>query len=181
MKIIIETNRLIIRELLPSDSEGIFALDSDPEVHKYLGNNPLTTKEQASEVIEFIRKQYFENGIGRWAMIYKECNEFVGWTGFKFVTEPINDHKNYCDIGYRLVKKHWGKGFATESALACLKYAFETLKVKEVCAFAEYEHEVSNHILTKIGLKFVETFDYEGKPHNWYQLERNEYLKKSFA
>lgn len=94
MKIFAETERLILREILPTDIEGLFELDSDPEVHKYLGNKPVKDKKQIAEIINFIRQQYIDNGIGRWAIIDKETNHFMGWTGLKFVTEEINKHKN---------------------------------------------------------------------------------------
>lgn len=93
MKIFAETERLILREILPSDIDGMFELDSDPEVHKYLGNKPVTTREQISDAINFIRQQYIDNGIGRWAIIDKKTNDFIGWTGLKFVTELTNNHK----------------------------------------------------------------------------------------
>jgi ribosomal-protein-alanine N-acetyltransferase len=83
MKIHIETQRLLIREIRDEDVNGIFELDTDPEVHKYLGNKPITSMEQAATLIKFIQQQYRENGIGRWAVIEKETNNFIGWTGLK--------------------------------------------------------------------------------------------------
>lgn len=109
MKPIIETARLHIRELLPTDIEGMFDLDSNPEVHQYLGNHPVQIKDEIVGVIGFIRQQYIDYGIGRWAMVDKATNEFIGWTGFKYVTETTNNHVNYYDLGYRLREKYWGK------------------------------------------------------------------------
>ncbi|KEQ29499.1 hypothetical protein N180_03830 [Pedobacter antarcticus 4BY] len=67
MKIFIETSRLLIRELTHTDYPGIFELDSDPEVHQFLGGNPISSIEDAKKSIELIRTQYIQNGIGRWA------------------------------------------------------------------------------------------------------------------
>ena len=72
MKIFTETERFILREILPSDIDGMFELDADPDVHRYLGNQALSTKEQVVDVINFIRQQYVDNGIGRWAIIDKK-------------------------------------------------------------------------------------------------------------
>ena len=83
MKIFAETDRLILRELVASDAEGLFAIDSDPDVHRYLGNNPVKSMEQIKDVIQFIRNQYVENGIGRWAMIEKTTHNFVGFNAPK--------------------------------------------------------------------------------------------------
>lgn len=175
MKIFVETKRLILREILPSDINGMFELDSDPEVHKYLGNNPISEKEQASDAINFIRQQYIDNGIGRWAIIDKETNSFIGWSGLKFVTELTNNHKNYYDLGYRLIKRYWGQGIATETVAASLKYAFEELKVSEVYAIADCENYGSNKILKKNGLSLIETFNLDGIEHNWYKINKHEY------
>ncbi|WP_413511770.1 GNAT family N-acetyltransferase [Myroides odoratus] len=178
MKVFIETKRLIIRELLPTDLEGMFDLDSDAEVHLYLGNHPVQTKEQSVEVINFIRQQYVDNGIGRWAIIDKETQDFIGWTGFKFETEVTNNHQNYYDLGYRLRKKYWGKGIATESAIACLDYWFDQLGFKDVFATADCANEGSNKILTKLGFTRKETFDLEGTPHNWYHMDKKDFENK---
>ncbi len=175
MKIFAETERLILRELLPSDVDGMFELDSDPQVHKYLGSKTVTDKKQIVEVIKFIRQQYIDHGIGRWAIIEKGTNDFIGWTGLKFVTELTNGHQNYYDLGYRLRRKYWGQGIATETAIAAIDYAFNTLNVDEVYAAASCENAASNRIIQKIGLNFIETFYYGDIMCNWYKIEKSEY------
>lgn len=177
MRIFVETERLILREILPTDAEGLFQLDSDPEVHRYLGNKPVENKEQITAVINFIRQQYIDNGIGRWAIIEKASNNFIGWTGLKLITELTNSHINYYDLGYRLIQKYWGQGFATESAKASLNYGFKELKLNEIYAMADCENMKSNNALTKIGLRFIETFDFDGISHNWYKINKTEWTK----
>lgn len=177
-RVFLETERLTLREILPSDVNGLFELDSDPEVHRYLGKNPVTNKAQVIEVVEFIRQQYIDNGIGRWAIVDKKTNEFIGWTGFKFVTDLTNNHQNYYDLGYRLIRKYWGQGIATETAVASLDYAFNKLNADKVYAMADVENDGSNRILSKVGLKFIETFDLEGIKHNWYKIDKNDYENK---
>lgn len=178
MKIFAKTERLILRELLPSDVDAMYELDSDKEVHRYLGNQPVTSKNQIVEAINHIRQQYIDNGIGRWAVIDKKTNEFIGWSGLKFVTAETNNHINYYDLGYRLIKKHWGKGIASETAFASLKYAFGKLDAKEVYAMANHENMGSINVLQKAGLTFVETFDFDDIKHNWYKIEKTEFENK---
>jgi len=173
MRIFTETNRLILREILPTDVDGLFELDNDPEVHRYLGNKPIQTKEQAAEVIAFIRQQYIDNGIGRWAVIDKQTNNFLGWAGLKLITEQTNNHINYLDVGYRLIKKYWGQGFATEAARASLAYAFNEMQAPAVYAITDTNNAASHHVLLKVGLSFIETFEYHGFTHNWYKIDRN--------
>ena len=155
MKVHIETERLLIRDLEEYDAKGIFQLDSDPDVHEFLGKNPINTIDEAKQEIDFIRNQYVDNGIGRWAIIDKKTDDFIGWTGLKY-EQGLRVDFSYYDLGYRLRKKYWGKGIATESAIQSLKYGFEKLDLKEIGAAADVDHLVSYKILKKIGLKFIE-------------------------
>ena len=177
MKICAETERFFLREILPTDVEGLYELDSDPEVHQFLGNKPISDRRQIIDVINFIRQQYNDNGIGRWAIIDKKTNAFIGWTGLKFVTDSTNNHINYYDLGYRLIRKYWGQGIATETAIAALDYAFTILKVEEVFAAASCKNIGSNKILQKIGLNLIETFYFEDIECNWYKIDKTDYKK----
>lgn len=173
MQVHIETERLILRDLYNEDAQGIYDLDSDPEVHNFLGKKPIKSLDEAVEIIEFINLQYQENGIGRWAVIDKESKNFIGWSGFKFITTPINGRKNYYDLGYRFIRKFWGKGFASESAKACLNYGFNKMNQKEFFAMADKKNLASNKILEKIGMIKIDEFDYEAVPHNFYKISKS--------
>ncbi len=172
MEIFAETERLILREILPSDRNALFAIDSDPDVNIYLGNNPVKNIEQTDDLIEFIRKQYVDNGIGRWAMIEKSTNNFIGWAGLKLVRELTNNHINYYDLGYRLNKNYWGKGFATEAAKASLHYGFNTLNLNEIYAIADSENVASRNVIEKVGLKYIETFIFNDTNHDWFEIQK---------
>jgi RimJ/RimL family protein N-acetyltransferase len=172
MEIFVETERLILREIIPTDQNGLFAIDSDPAVNTYLGNNPVKDIAQISDIIQFIRKQYIENGIGRWAMIEKNTNNFIGWAGLKLVKEPTNNHCDYYDLGYRLNKSYWGKGFATEAARASLNFGFNNLNLKEIYAIADSNNIASRNVLEKVGLKYIETLTYTETPHDWFKVTK---------
>jgi ribosomal-protein-alanine N-acetyltransferase len=172
MEIFAETERLILRELLPTDRNGLFAVDSDPDVNIYLGNNPVKTIEQTDDIIKFIRKQYIDNGIGRWAMIEKSSNNFIGWAGLKLIRELTNNRIDYYDLGYRLNKSYWGKGFATEAARASLQYGFNTLNLNEIYAIADSKNVASRNVIEKVGLKFIETFNYSDTDHDWFEIQK---------
>jgi [ribosomal protein S5]-alanine N-acetyltransferase len=176
-EILIETERMLITEFSASYDVGMFELDSDKEVHQFLGNKPFKTIEQSRDLIEFIQRQYLENGIGRWAILDKATDEFVGWTGFKRIRETINHHSNYYDFGYRLKRKFWGKGYATESGSAALQYGIEKMQLTEIYAMTDANNFASKRVLEKIGMTYVETFDYDGElpwiakgqPTTWYE------------
>jgi RimJ/RimL family protein N-acetyltransferase len=174
---ILETERLILREILPADKVEMFELDSDPEVHKYLGNTPVKDIEQVREVIQFIRQQYVHNKIGRFAMIEKKSNKFIGWCGLKLFKETVNNRTDFYDLGYRLIKKYWGQGYATEASKAWLTYGFETMKLNEIYAMTDSRNLNSNKVLEKIGFKFVEKFDFYGDQSDWFKITKEEFEK----
>ena len=172
MKIHIETERLLMRDLLDKDVDGMFELDSDVDVHAYLGKEPIKTLEEAKKTIDYIRLQYAQNGIGRWAVIDKYNGAFLGWSGFKYITDTINGKTLYYDLGYRFIKRYWGKGYATETALASLQYGFKQLGQEQIYGMADIEHEASNSILQKIGMCKVNEFTFDGILHNFYNISR---------
>ena len=172
MRILAETERLILRELEYTDEKDLFEMDSDPEVHLFIENNPVKSIDEITKVIEMLKKQYKENGIARWAVIDKLTNECIGWSGLKYFNQQINNHKNFYELGYRFKKKHWGKGFATESSIAVLNYGFKNLGVDTIFAIADPNNVNSKKVLTKLGFQFQETFDYEGDPTDWFELKK---------
>lgn len=173
MNLVIETTRLLLRPLELSDAEAMFAMDRNPEVHKYLWQNPSKSIEESIQIIEYVRNQYQSNGIGRFATIVKDTNEFIGWTGIKFVTEqPENGNINFYDYGYRLNEKFWGKGYGTEASTAWLDYGFNQMKIENMNAYTHSENLASNHILEKIGMCLIEKYlDKSNIFWNWWQME----------
>jgi len=173
----IETERLILREVLATDVAGMFELDSNPEVHKYLGNKPITKKEQAVKAIEHLQQQYKERGIARWAVVHKETNEFMGWSGIKYLTEPEqeNGFYNVYELGYRFIPKFWGKGYATEAAKAWVDFMFNTTDVKSLCAIADIPNKGSVNVLQKVGFKIMSKFalEWQGEKFDCYWLEQH--------
>jgi RimJ/RimL family protein N-acetyltransferase len=172
----IETERLILREILPSDKEAMFEMDSDPEVHKFLGNNPLKSIREAEAVIAFIRQQYKDNGIGRWAVVEKSTGNFVGWSGLKLIKEHTNGYVNYYDLGYRLLRKYWGNGYATESAQAWLREGFTSLQQEKIYAITNTVNFNSKKVLEKSGLTCKEVFSFDDAPHYWFSIDKAQWL-----
>lgn len=174
MKTFIETPRLLLRPLTEEDIPGLYELDADPAVHQYLGNKPINTIQESEAILRHIQKQYQENGIGRWAVIDKATQDFIGWAGLKY-EKNIRTDLNYYDLGYRLRQKYWGKGIASEAAIEFLKYGFNYLNLNKICAAAHSENIASNKILKKIGFQFVEYFEYDGSVHHWYKMNREDF------
>jgi len=176
MRFNIETERLLLRDLRLTDLEGMFELDSNSEVHRFLGNKPVKTISESQKIIESVLIQYQERGIGRWAAIEKATGAFIGWSGLRLNQEyNMNGFTNYYDVGYRLIPKYWGKGYATESGKAAIDYAFKILRLPEVYATAEINNQSSHNALLKIGLNYVEDFYFEEEQLNlrWYIIKNS--------
>jgi len=166
MKQILETNRLILRELNPNDAKKNYDLNSNPNVIKYTGNSAFKNVEEAKEFLENYQ-DYRLNGYGRWAVIDKTTNKFIGWCGLKF-----SEIENETDIGFRFFEEEWNKGYATESAVACVKYGFENLKLKRIIGRAMKENIGSIKVLEKIGLKYEKDTEFDGKEAVIYKIEK---------
>ncbi|MCD6069039.1 MAG: N-acetyltransferase [Bacteroidetes bacterium] len=162
---ILEPPRLALREFTEEDAENAYLLNLDPEVVRYTGDGPFESIEAARIFLKNY-PDYKKHGYGRWAVIEKSSNEFLGWCGLKYI-EELNEY----DIGYRFFRKHWGKGFATESAKACLAYGFEKLQLPFVVGRAAKENTASIHVLEKIGLNYHRAGVFHGDDSVVYRLE----------
>ncbi len=173
MNLIIETERLLMREFLPTDADAFLEMEKNPEVHKYLENKPITNIEEIQNAIRVIRQQYLDNYIGRFAVILKETDQFIGWAGLKYNTKLVNNKNHFYDIGYRLNENFWGKGYASEASLAWLNYGFNTMNIQTMTATAHIENVASNRILQKIGMKMTEQYLEDNVYWNWYEIENS--------
>ncbi|MDR6158429.1 MULTISPECIES: GNAT family N-acetyltransferase [Chryseobacterium] len=172
----LETERLILRKFEETDATRLFLMDSDPEVMKYIGMSPLSDVSESQNVIRMIRQQYLDNGVGRLAVIEKNSNLLIGWSGLKLLTEEVNGYKNVYDLGYRFIPEYWGKGYALESARASLDFGFNGLKIDVMYAHAHSDNQASNHILKKLGFRKTEEFTEPDGICFWYELNRKNYL-----
>ena len=169
----IETERLILKALEKDDAERLFLLDKNAEVMRYVGVEPISDIAETRKNIEIIQNQYRENGIGRFAVIEKECGKLIGWSGLKLITEPINNRTGFYDLGYRFLPEFWGKGYATESATAWLNFGFGKMGLDEIFAHAHSENSSSIHTLEKLGFKKTDEFmEHDGLCY-WYELKNN--------
>ncbi len=175
MDLIIETERLIMREMRHEDAEALFEMDSNPNVHKYLWQKPFTTIDEIHNYIDLVRSQYTTNKIGRFSTIIKETNELIGWTGIKFVNDHVeNGNTNFYDYGYRLNERFWNKGYATEASKVWLAYGFNQMNIQEMNAYTHAENGASNHVLQKVGFNFIANYpDEQGVTWKWWQLKNS--------
>jgi RimJ/RimL family protein N-acetyltransferase len=152
---ILETDRLIIREIETSDAEFILDLLNQPSFIKYIGDRNVRTLDDAKNFLETrYRKSYQDNGFGLYLVELQEDNTPLGISGF-----VKRDNFQYADIGFAFLPQFEGKGFAFESAAAMMKYGREILQFKEVLAITTQDNESSGKLLTKLGFNFDELIE----------------------
>jgi RimJ/RimL family protein N-acetyltransferase len=155
MDIYLETERLVLRRFTPDDVDAIVELDSDPEVMFFInGGRPTPRAEVEDEVLPFWLAFYeHDNGYGFWAAIEKSTGQFLGWFHFRPHTagEPV-------ELGYRLRRPAWGKGYATEGSRALIEKGFTDLDVERVYAETMVVNTASRRVMEKAGLRYVRTF-----------------------
>lgn len=167
MHIVFETERLLLRRFTADDAALIFGLNSDPEVIQYVHERPLESEADARQIITDIILPQYANDLGRWAIHKKEDGGFIGWCGLKFLAE-----ENIIDLGYRLKKVAWGKGYATEAARHSINYGFNQLNIPLITGRAHIENLASIHVLEKLGMQYQGESIVDQCPVKTYTLAR---------
>jgi RimJ/RimL family protein N-acetyltransferase len=148
---VLETARLRLREMAEADVHDVYLLNSSPNVMRYLGaERALSSLEEALALLRVrIFPQYQKYGVGRWAVILKDNDLFIGWCGLKY--DPA---ANEYDLGYRFIENYWGKGYATEAARGVIEYCRQHLIGKRIVGKALIENVASIRVLENIGMRF---------------------------
>ncbi len=147
---LIETNRLILREFQRTDLQELAPILADPKVMKFSPTG-VNSVEQVQERIEGFIACYKEFGFGKWAVVLKESNQLLGYCGI--AVDQI-DGKDEKELGYRLDSRYWGQGLATEAASAAIKYGFEQFNLPYVLGIVERVNSASVRVLEKVGMRY---------------------------
>lgn len=154
MDIYLETERLILRRFTPDDVDELLALHNDPEVMVHLGRRPVTREEIVSETLP----RFMDSGeFGFWAAHERGGGDFVGW----FHLRPESAEP---ELGYRLCRAAWGRGYATEGSLALVERAFTRLGAHRVRALTLAANTGSRRVMEKIGMRYVGVVEGFGLP-----------------
>ncbi len=177
----LKTKRLILRQWREEDLEPFALLNADARVMEFF---PAVLSREESDVLAGrIEKLIREKGWGFWAVESRDEGTFIGFTGLH---QPEYDLPfNPCvEIGWRLAKKYWGRGYATEAGHAALNFAFDTLSLSEVCSFATRHNIKSQAVMERLGLKNTHSnFDHPHIPadsplreHVLFKIDRQVWL-----
>ncbi|WP_299789563.1 GNAT family N-acetyltransferase [uncultured Shewanella sp.] len=169
-KIETETERLLFRRFSLDDVAGFYGLNLDPLVLKFTGDKPFSSR---SEVVRFIEEydQYDKYGFGRWSLYLKSSGEYIGFCGLRQSPET-----GEVDIGFRLMRRFWHRGYALESAKASLELAFTRYGVDTVIARAMKNNLASQRLIQKLGMQLDSSFIESGEEWLKYELKQERWL-----
>ncbi|MES1220266.1 MAG: GNAT family N-acetyltransferase [Bacteroidota bacterium] len=147
IKIVFETERLIVRTFKPDDGDIFFAMNGDEEIVRYI--RPVKSKEECDRFLLEVIKYSDDNPLfGRWAVHEKQTGDFAG----SFAVIPVEGTENF-QLGYSLLKKNWGNGYATELTKGGIVYFFEKTNYNEVYAITEAGNIPSQKVVLKCGFE----------------------------
>lgn len=160
---ILRTTRLLLVPLADRHLDLEVSLDADPEVMRYLGGRARTREEVIESHARRMAHASKVDGLGYWiAHEHEEDGEFVGLLMLPPAHGPDQpDDPTVADLGYRLVRRYWRKGLATEASLALLRHAFDTIGQSRVIAQTMTENRGSRGVMEAIGMRYVRTYDDE--------------------
>jgi ribosomal-protein-alanine N-acetyltransferase len=165
---ILETERLLLRRLVPEDLDALHALYSDPIVRQYFPEGTLTLEETREELEWFLNGHPRHPELGLWATIHRESGQFIGRCGL--LPWTIDDQFE-VEIAYMLGKEYWGQGLASEAAQGIARYAREQLGLTRLICLIDHDNAASIRVAEKTGMAFEkEGFDDKG-PYVLYSME----------
>jgi RimJ/RimL family protein N-acetyltransferase len=157
MRVFLETDRLLLRRFTEADVDNLVELDSDPEVMRFINGGRPTSREEVRNDILPAFLAYYQRfaGYGFWAAVEKSTGEFLGWFHFR---PPPDADVDDVELGYRLRRSAWGKGYATEGSRGLIRKGFTELGVQRVFAETMAVNLASRRVMEKAGLRLVRTF-----------------------
>jgi len=171
-RIYLETDRLVLRVLTAADADNLFDLDSDPDVMRYLNNGRTHTRK---EIVERVLPHYLDHyarygdRYGFWAAIEKPRGDFIGW----FHLRPFRDAPEEIELGYRLKRSSWGKGYATEGSRALIQKGFVELGIDKIVADTLARNVRSRRVMEALGMTLEAEFTLDANEFpEWNAEER---------
>lgn len=161
------TGRLTLRRFTAADAENVLSLDGDPEVMRFLSSKLKSLEEISNRVLPRLADSPFRwSGFGYWAAETRPARQFIGWFALRPVRPAETSMVQWADapdlpgvveLGYRLRRSAWGRGYATEGALALVSAAFADPRVREVVATTMAVNAGSRRVMEKAGLRLART------------------------
>ena len=154
----LRTQRLILRPWRDTDLAPFAAMATDPEVMAYLFQGP---ERAASDALAArIRAHFTTHGYGLWAVEVPDAAPFIGFVGIRQVAYAAH-FTPAVDLGWRLAREHWGRGYATEAAAAVIDFGFDRLDLRELVAYTVPANRRSRQVMRRLGMTHTEADDFD--------------------
>ncbi len=180
----IQTSRLVLRRWRAADREPFAALNADPAVMEHFP--ALLLRAESDALAGRIEAHFAERGFGLWAVEIPGVAPFAGFVGLSIPS--FDAHFTPCvEVGWRLARTYWGKGYATEGARAALRFGFEQSRLGEIVSFTVPANLPSRRVMERVGMSHspADDFDHPGLPeghplrrHVLYRLRRDEWARR---
>jgi ribosomal-protein-alanine N-acetyltransferase len=167
--LILETDRLRLRRLIPADLESLFALYSDSEVRRYFPEETLSHEETKEELEWFLNGHPSHPELGLWATLHKPSGHFIGRCGLLPWTI---EGQHEVEVAYMLAKDYWGQGLATEAARGIAQYAFERLGLTRLICLIDADNQASRRVAERIGMRLEREVDDGKGPALMYAMSK---------
>lgn len=167
---LIETERLLLRMFEARDLDFAFRLFNDDEVQKYISPENRRTREQMKVALQNFVKRWQERGFGLWCVSEKSGGKMFGYGGFQYF-----DRTTDVEVLFAFSRNFWGKGFATETAKACLRFGFEELRLEKIFAAVHFQNTASRRVLEKIGMTYEKREPHYGVDTIVYVISRDDF------
>ena len=172
----LKTQRLILRHWCEEDLEPFAAMNRDPEVMKYFPS--ILSRQESNSMVERIQNKFAIQGFGLWAVEEKLSGTFIGCIG---LNRP-NFQAHFTpavEVGWRLARPFWGKGYATEGAKKAIEYGFQEVNLAEIVSFTAKINKRSIAVMERLGMTHQSRDDFNHpnlpsghilEPHLLYRL-----------
>lgn len=180
----LETPRLLLRAWREEDKEPFARIGADPQVMEFFPS--VLDRAESDAFIERVRAHFAEHGWGFWAVELRATGELVGFTGLRMeLGLPFSPG---YEAGWRLARAHWGQGYASEAATACIDFAFRSLNAGEVVAVTALQNLRSQAVMRRIGMRCEPEREFDHprvadghalKRHCLYAIQRADWLAQA--
>jgi ribosomal-protein-alanine N-acetyltransferase len=169
----IDTERLYFRKFEYSDLPKLIEHRSDPDVARYLGGTRRQNPDELAKRIQFYIDCYDKYGFGMCPMFWKETGDMIGAAGI----QPLED-TGLIEVGYSIVKSHWGRGIGTEAAKGWMEFGFNNFNLDSIVAVAVVANIASRRIMEKLGMEYKKTEVHYGEECAFYSITKEDFFQE---
>lgn len=162
----ITTLRLVMRPFTTGDRNALYEIVQEPNIFQYFPSKGAWAIEKVERYIQYQIAHWQKFNYGHWAVVLRETGQIIGWNGLEYLPDT-----NETEVGYLFSRAFWGKGYATESAIAIVQFGLIKVGLKEIIGLTDPENIASQRVLEKSGLSFTRKEIYFGMEMFRYAIQ----------